>query len=246
MPDRALPSGALGPVKATLCVALVTFGCLGSPVGADDPASVRDSSLIFLEIVRLEGPTNIALRLWTNGLLERWDASYLTVYRTGSARLSEEVTATLFELASSVPLEKRMGDGSQEGDIYSLFDGRTGAAALYLEPLAPDPMHRLIARMLEHAERIDMHRNARHFIRAEIVDARRVERLRASRVRVFSSEAFTNEQQKLIGSANNNPFQFVPVSVADFARLADLGQERTFFVSFDGSSWFEVSLWSPP
>lgn len=232
-------------------------GCSTSPQAQDaatsqpsrnaGPGKAPVTSSLLLQVTPFRGSTKRIVKLASDGELERWDASYLTVYRTGSARLATDKTSRLFTLAGDVPPGTRMGTGVREGDIYVLVNGQTGLTSVTIAPLAPAPMRKLVREVTRISESVVMRDNVAHYLRAEPVSKIRLDRLRASGAQAFSLERFATEDQRLMIRAAAGPYGFVPLERTAFDRVLKKTSAREFFVvTGDSRSWTQIGLWAPP
>lgn len=227
--------------------ALSILGSLMSPALGKRPRThLAPTPRYLLEVTRLTGPTNMVFEFGDSGAVERWDASYLRVYRCREAILKPPEARRLLELAAAVPAERNMGDRMREGDIYRLVDRRTGKMSLYLEPLAPQGLHELVQRLTEFSDSIPARENTKHYVRAEPLDEQRVARFRAADTKAFALQEFDADTRQLLGEAIKRSFGFLSMGSKPFHALTRKTGNRTFYVDPGQSTWYEVGLWSPP
>ena len=208
--------------------------------------AMLDSSCVLLQITRLTERMDPTIKLSGDGKMERWDASYLIVYSFGAKTLSSEETSRIFDLAESVPVERDMGNGTQEGEIYLLNNCRGSSISLFLEPLAPLSMKRLVAEMVLLSDSANLRVNRIHFLRAKPVDTSWVKRLNDSGVKSLAIEWFEAEDQQLLKRVSNKPYEFISLSRRAFERISNRAGGQEFFLMLQDSSRIQVGLWRPP
>lgn len=216
------------------------------PSPKSDKPEEETGPFLLVRVTRLEGPFNPTVRLSADGTLERWDASYGTVFRTGSAQLTSGQTTDLFDMAGTVPGANEMGDGAMEGDIYFLIDSRLRSPSAYLEPLAPESLKQLINQLIDASESAMQENKEEHFLRAEMIDPGRAERLRAKQAASLPVRRFDAREQSLLARAGDRPNEFLPLSGESADRLRELGGDQDFFVVLEDERWIQVGLWGPP
>jgi hypothetical protein len=207
-------------------------------------------SSFVLHVTPLQTRESYTIRVSTDGLVERWNASAGKVSRVGIAQMLSEVTTPVVELAKSVPETGDLGDGIREGDIYVLATQPAGPIRAFLEPLAPKSLQRLVEDAERLSRAIDMWPAKERFLRGVPVLDEQKEKLGAAGLSTVPWDDLAGETRALYERASASPYEFVsiPTEALDAVVATVAAHEsdgRQLYFERDNTTWIQIGLWDP-
>jgi len=236
----------MSPLTLQLAPAFATLAFLAASAGGEAGDS-PERTFFVLTVTPLQAAEAHTIRVASDGLVERWNASGGRVTGVGQAQLRVPATLGAVELAESMPAEGAMGDGVREGDIWVLATQPSGAIRAFLEPVAPDGMRRLVEDAERLSQALDMRPPKEHYLRGLPVEPERARKLRSAGVPAVSWRALAEDARAIADRARVSPYEFVPIPAEqlDIVRGAVTARATGTYFELEDSSWIEIELWTP-